>query len=61
MKRAVVYSSPPIMATITCFWCTTQVDMGILEGIGTCLPDTVTPGAIAGYLAVLSLLNQAVD
>ena len=35
--------------------------MGILEGISTCLPDIVTPGAVAGYLAVFSLLNQAVD
>ena len=61
MKRAGAYGSPPSMATVTCLWCTTRAHMGILEGIGTCLPDTVTPGAVAGYLAVFSLLNQAVD
>jgi len=35
--------------------------MGILEGLSTCLPDTVTPGAVTGYLAVFSLHNQTVN
>jgi len=30
-------------------------------GLCTCLPDTVTPGAVAGYLAVFSLCNQTVN
>ena len=50
-----------VLRALTCLLCATQARMGILEGLGTCLPDTVTPGAVAGYLAVFSLCNQTVN